>query len=157
MNNKVILGKEDIDLQEFKGKMVYDDTDSLVSYTERAEKERKGAEVESIEIESYGSPTRNSMHKVKDMIQKEFEINTIVLIHRIGHFEPGDTIKAVLISAPEKEVALKALAMTIDMVESHVPIKKRVSTTDGRDYWVKRADEVMNLYGQVVEGIFEEE
>ncbi len=153
MNNRVILKEDDIDMQEFKDKIIYDGTTALVSYTEQAHDERKEVEILSIEIESYGRPTKNSMHKIKDMIQKEFDIDNIVLIQRIGEFEPGDDIMGALISAPEKGEALEAMAMCLDMFESHVPIKKRVATADGRAYYVKRADEVMDLYGQVVEEI----
>lgn len=153
MNDRVILRKDDIDLRKLKEKMVYDDTDALVSYIESAEDERKGTGLRSIEIESYGSTTRNSMLKLKKQIQKQFDIDNIVIIQRVGEFEPGENVMGLLISAPDKGEALEALAASIDMFGSHVPIKKRVTMVDGREYWVKRSDEVMDLYGQVAEGI----
>jgi len=153
MNNRVILSEEDIDLRELRENMIYDDTDSLVTFTEQAQNERKGAEVISVEIEAYKSITRNSMQKVKDLIQKRFDINNIVIIQRVGKFEPGENIREFLISAPEKGEALEASAMALDIFEPHVPLKKKVATLDGRKYWVKRADEVMNMYGQLASEI----
>ncbi len=153
MNNRVILGKDNFDLEEFREKMIYDDTDAVVTSIELARDKRKGIKLESVEIESYGSPTRNSMEKIKDVVRKRFDISNIVIIQRVGKFIPGENITGILISAPERGEALEALAMALDMFETHVPIKKRVTTVDGREYWIKRADEVMNLYGQVAEGI----
>jgi len=157
MNNRVIVDEEDFGLQEFKEKMIYDDTDAFVTLTERARNRKKGAEVKFVRIESYGSTTKNSMDKIKDLIQKRFYINNIVIIQRVGTFEPGEEVRKILVSAPKKEEALKAIAMSNNMVQSHVPIKKKVALLDGREYWVKRADEVMNMYGQVINDILGEE
>jgi len=153
MNDRVILKEDEVDLQKFKEKMIFDDTDALVTLTERARNRRKGDKVKSVKIESYGSTTKNSMHKIKDLIHKRFEIGNIVIIQRLGTFQPGDNIREILISAPDKGDALEALAMANDMTQSHVPMKKKVALTDGREYWVKRADEVMNMYGQVIQGV----
>ncbi len=150
MNDRVILGEKEVDLQEFKEKMVYDNTNTLVTHTEAADRKQKGAELQSVEIEDYGSPTKNTMHKIKDLIQKRFDINNIVLFQRVGKFEPGEEVSGVLISSPDRGEAFEALALSLDMFETHVPIRKRVATVDGREYWIKRADEVMDMYGQVV-------
>jgi len=157
MNDRVILKEDDVELRKFKEKMIYDDTDALVTLTERALNRRKGSRVKFVEIESYGSTTKNSMQKIKDLIQKRFDIDNIVIIQRLGTFKPGDNTRDILISAPDKGEALEALAMANDMIRSHVPIKKKVALEDGREYWVKRADEVMNMYGQVVQGVMREE
>ncbi|MFP4000904.1 MAG: molybdenum cofactor biosynthesis protein MoaE [Thermoplasmata archaeon] len=153
MNDRVILKEDYIDIREFREKMVYDDTEALVSHVGSAEDERKGTELKSVEIETYGTTTKNSMLKLKDEIKKQFDINNIVIYQRVGKFDPGEKIMAVLISSPDKGEALEALAACLDMFESHVPIKKRVAMVDGREYWVKRADEVMDMYGQVAERI----
>lgn len=151
------MKEDEVDLQKFKEKMIYDDTDALVTLTERARNMRKGSRVKFVKIESYGSTTKNSMHKIKDLIRKRFDINNIVIIQRLGTFESGDDIREILISAPDKGEALEALAMANDLIRSHVPIKKKVALEDGREYWVKRADEVMDMYGQVVQGVMGDE
>ncbi|MEF8832351.1 MAG: molybdenum cofactor biosynthesis protein MoaE [Candidatus Thermoplasmatota archaeon] len=153
MDNEVILREGVVDIKEFKQKMIHDDTEALVTLTEQADQERKGVQIISVEIETYGSTTRNSMGKIKDLIQKRFDIGDMVIIQGVGSFKPGETIRGVLVSASQKGEALESLAMAMDMFGPHVPIKKRVSTSDGREYWVKRADEVMNMYGQLAEGI----
>ncbi|MFW6064849.1 MAG: molybdenum cofactor biosynthesis protein MoaE, partial [Candidatus Natronoplasma sp.] len=102
MNDRVILKEDEVDLQKFKEKMIYDDTDALVTLTERARNMRKGSRVKFVKIESYGSTTKNSMHKIKDLIRKRFDINNIVIIQRLGTFESGDDIREILISAPDK-------------------------------------------------------
>lgn len=153
MKNRALLTEEDFDIEEFREKMICDDTEAVVTYTKPVKKRREGAEVKHIEVEFYERATREGMVTIREQINDQFNIDHVVIIQRVGEVEAGKKVMGVLIGAPEKIEALQALDACLDLIESHVPLQIKVVTVDEREYWVRSDDHVMELYGQVAEGI----
>lgn len=153
MKSKVILGEEDFDLEDLKEDLVEEDTSAVMSFTDIVKREREGVDVEHLEIRIYEGMTKNEMKRVKDEVLKEFDINGIVIIQRIGIIGSGGNVMGIVISAPEKKNAIEACVSCLDRFESYVPLWKKETTVEGKEHWVEEADELHSLYNRMVKWI----
>ena len=149
----MLLREKNFDLEKFEKKMICDGTEAVVTYFEPVKKKREGVEVKHLEVGSYEMTTRNGMVKVKNQVNDRFDIDHVVIIQRVGVFEPGEKLRGVLVSAPKRGEAVEALGVCLELFETHVPLQKKVVTVEGREYWVQRDDDLMELYGQVAEDL----
>ncbi|MFP4000502.1 MAG: molybdenum cofactor biosynthesis protein MoaE, partial [Thermoplasmata archaeon] len=92
MKSKVILDEVDFDLEDLKEELVEDDTSAVMTFTDIVKREREGVNVEHLEVRIYEGMTKNEMNRVRDEVLKEFDINGIVIIQRIGIIESGGNV-----------------------------------------------------------------
>jgi len=149
MKNKVVLTENKIDLQKYKERSIRDDNTHMVTYTEPVQQEKNGDHIKEMEVTQYESTTRNSILTVKNQVVKQYDIESIVFIQRIGIIKPKKNVLAIMISAKENREAVDALSFCLDMFEKHVPIQKKLITEDEKEYWIDRADEIIELYGKL--------
>jgi len=153
MKNRVIVSEEDFNLEKFRDRMISDDSSPVVIFTEPVQKEKDGVKISKMKVIPYSSTTKNSIITIKDQVIDRFDIETVAIIQRVGLLDPGEKVMAVLISAAEREEAAEALDFCLEMFEMHLPIQKKIITVDGKKYWLERSDDVMELYGQVADGM----
>ncbi|MFP4142763.1 MAG: molybdenum cofactor biosynthesis protein MoaE [Thermoplasmata archaeon] len=153
MKSKVILDEVDFDLEDLKEELVEDDTSAVMTFTDIVKREREGVNVEHLEVRIYEGMTKNEMNRVRDEVLKEFDINGIVIIQRIGIIESGGNVMGIVISAPEKKDAIEACVSCLERFESYVPLWKKETTIDGKEHWVEEADELHSLYNRMVKWI----
>ncbi len=153
MKSKIILGEEDFNLEDLKEKVVEDDTSAVVTYSEVVKKEREGVNVSHLEVRIYEGMSRNEMKRVKDETIKNFDINKVIIVQRIGIVEAGENEMGIIVSAPEKDDALEALLSCLETYETYVPFWKKETTVDGKAHWVQEADELHSLYNRMVKWI----
>jgi molybdopterin synthase catalytic subunit len=58
------------------------------------------------------------------------------LVHRLGHFLPGEVSVAVAVSTPHRDDAFAAGRWLIDTIKKEVPIWKCENWADGAKEWV---------------------
>jgi len=153
MKSKVILEEDDFDLEELKKKVVEDSTSAVMTFSDVVKKESDGADLQNLEIRIYEGMTRNEMKRVKEQILKEFNINGIVLVQRIGILEAGENAMAIVVSSPEIEEAIEACVSCLEKFREYVPLWKKETTIDGKQHWVEEADELHSLYNRMVKWI----
>lgn len=153
MKSKIILGEEDFNLQELKNEVIEDETSSVVTYSEVVKREREGKNVSHLEIRIYEGMSRNEMKRVKEETIKEFDVNKLIIVQRIGIVEAGENEMGIIVSGPEKEIAIEAMLSCLDRYETYVPLWKKETTIDGKDHWVQEADELHSLYNRMVKWI----
>ncbi len=153
MKSKVILEEEDFDLEELKKKVVEDNTSAVMTFSDVVKKEGNGADLQNLEVRIYEGMTRNEMKRVKEQTIKEFDINGIVLVQRIGILEAGENAMAIVVSSPDVEEAIEACVSCLERFREYVPLWKKETTIDGKQHWVEEADELHSLYNRMVKWI----
>jgi len=97
----------------------------------------KGSEVLYLEFEAYEALFHNEMMRIAESLESQFQINTVVLHHRIGRVLPGElAVVAVVYSAHRKD-AFQACEMLMNELKSTVPIWKKEFNSDG-SFWVSQ-------------------
>ena len=95
----------------------------------------RGRHVLYLEYEAYREMAIPKMREIADEVRQKWQVDEIVMVHRIGHLKIGDASVAIAVSAPHRHQALAACAYAIDRLKEIVPIWKKEVWTDGEE-WV---------------------
>jgi molybdopterin synthase catalytic subunit len=95
----------------------------------------RSRKVRYLEYEAYREMAIPKMRGIADEIRRKWEVDEIVMVHRIGHLQIGEASVAIAVSAPHRHQALAACAYAIDRLKETVPIWKKEVWTDGEE-WV---------------------
>ena len=80
---------------------------------------------EGLDVEAYEEMATEKLKTVAESARKQFEINSISIVHRYGRLLIGENIAFVAVSAPSRVAAFDAARWTIDELKKVVPLWKR--------------------------------
>lgn len=91
--------------------------------------------VTALEYDCYIPMAEKLMREIADQIAREFPINRLAMVHRIGRMTVGELVVIVSCGAAHRDAAFKAARAGIDRLKKTVPIWKKEYFTDG-SHWV---------------------
>jgi molybdopterin synthase catalytic subunit len=94
-----------------------------------------GKEVTALAYDAYVPMAEKLMREIADQIAREFPINRIAMVHRIGKMDVGELVVVVSVGAAHRDAAFKAACAGIDRLKKTVPIWKKEHFVDGSE-WV---------------------
>ena len=94
-----------------------------------------GDPLEAMEIEHYPGMTERALDGMAREAQARFGLGDVLVIHRHGRLEPGETIMMVATAAPHRRDAFAAAEFLMDYLKSRAPFWKREITAGG-ETWV---------------------
>lgn len=94
-----------------------------------------GRNVTALEFEAYEPMVYAELEKIALEIQDRWPVQNIVLFHRLGRCEIGESPVIAAISSPHREEAFAACAWLMNRLKERVPIWKKEIFTDG-EHWV---------------------
>lgn len=87
----------------------------------------EGKEVEGIEFE-HDEKTIDKVRELADKALKDFDIEDVAVVHRVGKLEVGDKLLLIAVSASHRQAAFDACMSMIDEV-------KVIHSTWAREYY----------------------
>lgn len=94
-----------------------------------------GKEVIRLEFEAYEPMALREMQKIVDNASGLWPLHAVVMHHRIGNLEVGETAVIIAVSAAHRDAAFDACRYLIDTLKQTVPIWKKEIFLDG-EVWV---------------------
>jgi len=94
----------------------------------------RGRQVSYLEYDAYPEMATAKMRQIGEEIRKQWPVDRIAIVHRIGRLAIGEASVAIVISAPHRREALQACAYAIERVKEIVPIWKKEVWTDGAEW-----------------------
>jgi molybdopterin synthase catalytic subunit len=91
--------------------------------------------VTALEYDCYTPMAEKLMREIADDIAREFPINRLAMVHRIGKMSVGELVVVVSCGAAHRDAAFQAARAGIDRLKMTVPIWKKEYFTDG-SHWV---------------------
>ncbi len=92
-------------------------------------------EVSILEYEAYVEHVEPRLRAIADEARARWaDLGRIVLIHRMGPVDTGESAVVVVVSAPHRDEAFLAARFCIDTLKATVPIWKRESWRDGESW-----------------------
>lgn len=99
------------------------------------------SDVERLEYEAYDEMVVPKLAEITAETRARWaDIGRIVLIHRVGVLELGESSVVAAVSAPHRPEAFAAARFAIDALKVSVPVWKREIWADGSDWGTNAAD-----------------
>lgn len=84
-----------------------------------------------LEYEAYESMALSKIQEIAAHIHEHFAIHRVVIVHRLGRLEIGETSVFIAVSAAHRVAAFDACRYAIDTLKRTVPIWKKEYFEDG--------------------------
>ena len=84
-----------------------------------------------LEYEAYESMALAKMREIGAQLHEKYRIHCVVMVHRLGCLQIGDTSVFIAVSAPHRAAAFDACRFAIDTLKRTVPIWKKEYFEDG--------------------------
>jgi molybdopterin synthase catalytic subunit len=92
-------------------------------------------DVTSLEYEAYTGVAQRRLREVADAACIRWpEVRRVALLHRVGMLDVGDVAVVVVVSSPHRDEAFAAAQFSIDTLKETVPIWKRETWANGREW-----------------------
>ena len=96
----------------------------------------------SMELEHYPGMTEKVLQTLETEVRARWQIEDMLIIHRVGRLEPTDQIVLVVVCSRHRQAAFEACAYAMDMLKTRARFWKKEATGKG-SHWVeaKTSDE----------------
>lgn len=124
----VELTREKIDTAELAARLLApgDGSDgALVTFDGIARRWTGKRETVRLEYEAFEPMARAKLLEIAAQVRERFEASGVVLVHRLGAVETGETSVFAAVSAPHRAAAFDACRFAIDTLKRTVPIWKK--------------------------------
>jgi molybdopterin synthase catalytic subunit len=97
----------------------------------------KGLDVLYLEFEAYEALFHNEMKRIAESLESQFQINALVLHHRVGRVLPGELAVVAVVYSQNRKDAFYACEALMNELKATVPIWKKEFNSDG-SFWVSQ-------------------
>jgi len=84
-----------------------------------------------LDYEAYESMALGKMREIAAELHEKYPIDRVLIVHRLGRLEIGETSVFIAVSAPHRAAAFDACRFAIDTLKRTVPIWKKEYFEDG--------------------------
>ncbi|MFW6375888.1 MAG: molybdenum cofactor biosynthesis protein MoaE [Thermoplasmatota archaeon] len=140
MDEKVVVTKEDFDLEQLKRDLMTKESGAAVIFNGVVRGFNEGEKVESLELERYDGMTIKELENIREEGLNRFEIDDIFIIHRFGELDVKDNIVGIIVTSPHRKAGFEACEYVIDKIKEKVPLWKKENTVESGEHWLEGQD-----------------
>lgn len=129
--DKYELVQQSIDIAALAKHVRADLDGAVVTFDGFVRNESHGRATSYLEYEAYAPMALQKMREIGRQLHEKFAIHRVVIVHRLGHLEIGETSVFIAVSAPHRGAAFDACRFAIDTLKKTVPIWKKEFFADG--------------------------
>ena len=96
----------------------------------------EGRRTIALDYEAYGPMAEAKLQELEAEARRQWPLDRVAIVHRVGHLELGDVSVAVAVSSAHRHVAFEAARFLIDTLKQTVPIWKKENWSDGTTEWI---------------------
>lgn len=139
---KIRVSHEDFDVSEELAKLQRPErkAGAAVTFTGIV---RSDDGVTAMHLEHYPEMTEKSLAKIIEKARARWEIEDVVVIHRVGELKAGDRIVLTVVTSAHRREAFEASEFIMDWLKTEAPFWKKEMTAEG-GRWVdaRESDEL---------------
>lgn len=132
----VRVQKHDFDTGSLLGMLAQTGVGGISSFTGLVRQSPAG-DLRALRLEHYPGMTEKALARLADEAQARWPLTGLVLLHRIGRLEPGQTIVLVATASAHRAASLAATAYLIDQLKTRAPFWKAEERMTGEICWVE--------------------
>ena len=107
---------------------------SVVSFVGLTRGFEQGSVVKRLEFEAWEEELPGVLHKIALQSITKFGVNCVVIAHRIGDVQPGDTIVCIHVGSKHRAEGFAACSWLISELKNQAPLWKKEIREDG-EHW----------------------
>ena len=108
---------------------------AMVAFTGVVRNRNQGDDIFALTLEHYPGMTESAITAIADKARARWELDDIVVIHRVGRLEVGDQIVLCLVTSAHRGEAFEACEYIMDWLKTEAPFWKKEETPSG-SRWV---------------------
>lgn len=116
------------------------DAGAVVSFLGRVRGKAGDADVSGLYLEHYAGVTESMISECERDVFARWKVNDVLIIHRIGHLNPGEPIVFVCVSAAHRREAFEAADFLMDYLKTKAMFWKKEVRDNGEE-WIEPRDE----------------
>ena len=129
--DKLELVREAIDTASLTRTVRGEQDGAIVAFDGFVRNQSHGRMTRYLEYEAYEPMALGKMKEIAAQIHQQYRIHRVVMVHRLGRLEIGETSVFIAVSAPHRGAAFDACRFAIDTLKKTVPIWKKEYFADG--------------------------
>ncbi len=95
-----------------------------------------GSDVKSLYLEHYPGMTEKQLTELATQALAQWPVEDVLLLHRTGNVEPGDTIVLISVWSAHRDVAFEACRFLIEALKEKATFWKKEILSNGEARWV---------------------
>jgi molybdopterin synthase catalytic subunit len=113
---------------------------AIASFVGRVRDHGDRTDVIGLHLEHYPAMTEKILHQHAEQAMRRFDIQRIVLIHRVGALWLGEPIVGVAVASAHRQAAFDAVQFLMDFLKHDAPFWKQELTASGSAMWVEQKE-----------------
>ena len=102
-----------------------------------------GDQVQSMFLEHYPGMTENKIRQICETANEKWPLLDLLVIHRVGHIQPGEPIVLIATWAEHRSAAFNASRFIINELKTHAPFWKCEQTNNRKKWVAKNTDDTV--------------
>ena len=131
----IAIRAEPFTVAEIEALLIDPANGAICSFSGLVRNHSQGRTVTALEYDAYVPMAEKLMREIAAEIGREFAINRLAMVHRIGRMDVGELVVVVSAGAAHRDAAFQAARAGIDRLKKTVPIWKKEYFEDGSE-WV---------------------
>ena len=128
---EVRIVRERIDSEAVVGRLKRPADGAVVIFEGMVRNHSRGRRTLFLEYEAYEPMAAKELEKLAGQAGERFAVREVVIVHRLGHLEIGETSVLIAVAAAHRGPAFDACRWVIDTLKQSVPIWKKEYFADG--------------------------
>lgn len=132
------IQKTDFDLTTEINKLRagYKDIGAIVAFIGTVRDLNEGDDISALELEHYPNMTEKALEDIRLEAHKRWQLQTSLIIHRIGKMQPCEQIVLVAVTSRHREDSFNAAHFIMDYLKTNAPFWKKETFPNGNTRWV---------------------
>lgn len=101
-------------------------------------KPSRGRDVQYLEYAAYDLMAIKVLEQIGQEIYARFGVDKVMIIHRTGTLDIGETAIFIAVAAPHRKAALEGCSYAIERIKEILPVWKK-EVWDGGEEWIEGA------------------
>ncbi len=115
-----------------------DTSGAIVTFHGIVRRPSRGRDVMYLEYSAYDAMARNVLEQIGQEVYANMEVDRIMIVHRTGHLDIGDTSIFIAVAAPHRRAAFDGCNHIIERIKKILPVWKK-EVWDGGEEWIQGA------------------
>ena len=129
---------ESIQIDELRSEAARSDSGAVITFSGDVRNHDGGRDVLALDYEAHPS-AGEILDLLAQEVADEFSLQALIIEHRYGSLQIGDTALGVVAAAAHRDSAFKGAIAAVDRVKERLPMWKHQFFLDGSDEWVNSA------------------